>query len=349
MITKKNIGKIVAVFCIFALTSCSKAATSAETINMSLAYAATAVISLLLVICYCAFVRKKDFWMLLLFASVFIVNSGYFALSISKTLGEALLANRISYLGAVFLPLCMLVCIMDICKVNYRKWFLAALTSVSFLVFLLAASPGYLTLYYKDVSLEFVDGMAKLHKVYGPLHFVYMVYLLAFFAFMIISVGISLKAKKPAAINHSPIILTIVFLNICIWYVEQHVYVDFEFLAISYIISELLLLMLHEVIYSHERMLVDTAASQPVSQPEELSPEQEVEYIIQNWRSVSLLTARETDVLKALRLDKKRKDIAAELHVTEHTVKKHTANIFSKLEVSNRSELLDKAKRETSK
>ena len=108
MTRKKSFVYAAAALFSVALTACSKTATSAETSNMSLAYAATAVISLLLVICYCAFVRKKDFWMLLLFASVFIVNSGYFALSISKTLEEALLANRISYLGAVFLRLLFL-------------------------------------------------------------------------------------------------------------------------------------------------------------------------------------------------------------------------------------------------
>jgi DNA-binding CsgD family transcriptional regulator len=40
--------------------------------------------------------------------------------------------------------------------------------------------------------------------------------------------------------------------------------------------------------------------------------------------------------------DKKRKDIADELSVTGHTIKKHTAHIFAKLEVTNRKELHEK-------
>ncbi|MBO5388834.1 MAG: hypothetical protein J6A59_11975, partial [Lachnospiraceae bacterium] len=68
-------------------------------INISIIYGVTAVISLLLAISYCVFIRKKEIWLVWLYFSVFLANLGYFSLSISKTLEEALLANRIAYLG----------------------------------------------------------------------------------------------------------------------------------------------------------------------------------------------------------------------------------------------------------
>lgn len=40
--------------------------------------------------------------------------------------------------------------------------------------------------------------------------------------------------------------------------------------------------------------------------------------------------------------NKKRKDIAEELGITENTVKKHTSHIFAKLGVSSRKELFAK-------
>ena len=89
--------------------------------NMAIAYGITSAAALLLAAGYWSLVKKKNTWLQLLFVSVVIVNCGYFALAISKTLPEALLANRVSYLGSVFLPLCMLMTIMDVCRVNYTK------------------------------------------------------------------------------------------------------------------------------------------------------------------------------------------------------------------------------------
>ena len=41
---------------------------------------------------------------------------------------------------------------------------------------------------------------------------------------------------------------------------------------------------------------------------------------------------------------KKRKEIAETLCISENTVKTHTSNVFSKLEVSTRNELIEKVK-----
>ena len=57
---------------------------------------------------------------------------------------------------------------------------------------------------------------------------------------------------------------------------------------------------------------------------------------------VNQLSNRELDVFRGLLEDKKRKEIAEELCITENTVKKHISSIFAKLEVSTRKELLEK-------
>lgn len=358
------------------LAAGSGAAESAsKAVNMSIAYGITTVLALLLAVGYCALIRKKNVWLLMLHISVVIVNLGYFTLSISKNLPEALLANRISYLGSVFLPLCMLISILDVCHLRYRKRLVGALFCVSVAVFLISASPGYLDCYYKEVSLVFVNGMAKLEKVYGPLHFLYLIYLLAFFGMMIGAILTSILKKKTVSHKHAALLLTIVFLNISIWLVEQLTNSDFEFLAVSYIVSELLLLMLYGMMQDYG-ILPEAAVPHPAPVPaglrqeaavppsaealhEDAAPEagperigvttlscEQIEELMSTWPAVSALTGREADVLRPLLENKKRKDIAADLNITEHTVKKHTANIFSKFEVSSRAELFEKAERE---
>ena len=184
---KQNILKYVSIILLILILQIPCIVFAAETdvvtgnrMSMSVIYGVSTVLSFLLLLGYGALVRKKEIWMLLLFTSVFIINVGYFTLSLSKTLGEALLANRIAYLGSVFLPLFMLMTIAGVCRLRYGKWLLGGLICVSIVVFLIAASPGYLDYYYKEVSLVFVNGVAKLEKVYGSLHKCYYIYLFAY-------------------------------------------------------------------------------------------------------------------------------------------------------------------------
>lgn len=345
---------------------------SGKTANMAYAYAVITGISLFLAIGYGALVKRKELWLLLLFVSVVVVNFGYFSLSVSKTLGEALLANRISYLGSVFLPLCMLMTIMNVCRLRCQKWMIGLLLFCSILVFLLAASPGYLDCYYQDVTLVHINGMSILEKEYGPLHVVYLIYLLTYFSMMLGAIFVSMRKKRTVSHKHAAILLIIVFLNIAIWFIEQQIYWHFEFLSVSYIVSELLLLMLYGMMQDYG-ILVDYAnivlekgeqlQEQPFAEEKQEQPLEEevvseeafsgrlsaerIAEILENWFAAEMLTKREKDVLCSLLENKKRKDIAEELHVTEHTIKKHTANIFAKLNVTCRAELLEKAEKET--
>ena len=98
-----------------------------------------------------------------------VVNIGYMSLSFSSTLNEALLSNRIAYLGSVFLPVSMLMTILKTCKITIPKWTVSVIMLISVIVFLIAASPGYLDIYYKEVTLVNIDGATVLDKVYSKL------------------------------------------------------------------------------------------------------------------------------------------------------------------------------------
>ena len=299
-------------------------------------YGILAGISLMLLVGYGALVKKKEMWLLLLFSSIFLVNVGYFALSVSKTLGEALLANRIAYLGSVFLPFFMLMNIAGVCNHPCKKWVIGMLISINVVVFLIAASPGYADWYYKDVALVFVDGAAKLEKVYGPLHSIYFVFLFSYFALMTGFVFRAIKKKWIGTPKQIFLLLIVVLLNILVWLVEQMISWDFEFLSVSYIISELLLLCLYSMMQDIEEM-------QKLIQPVMVEREQpSLEKIVEYWSDKAGLSPREKDVFRELLTDKKRKDIAEALCVSENTVKTHTSNVFSKMEVSTRNELIEK-------
>lgn len=307
---------------------------------ISILYGIAVAVSLLLIFGYCKLINKKDTWFVLLFTSVLVVNGGYLTMSLSSTLGEALLANRFSYLGSVFLPLCMLMIIMSVCKVKYPKWLTYVLFGVSAVVFVIAASQGYTDWYYSDVSIEFVDGAAKLVKEYGPLHNVYYIYLFTYFLIMTGVIVFAYVRKHVFNWKLAALLLCAVFGNIMIWLVEQMIRGDFEFLSISYIVTELFLLFLYGLLQDHD-IISDLGINQRVF---ELMQDDyiNVDKLVELNPELKELTTREMEVLIPLLEDKKRKEIADELSVTEHTIKKHTAHIFAKLEVSSRKELHEK-------
>ena len=120
---------------------------------MSTVYGVAMAVSLLMIGVYYYVDRKHDKWLLLLFISVAVCDFGYFLLSLSKTLDAALWSNRIAYLGNVFLPFSLLMMIMTLSRFTYHKWLPKVLVAVNTVMLLIAASGGWLPIYYKNVSL----------------------------------------------------------------------------------------------------------------------------------------------------------------------------------------------------
>lgn len=335
------------------LTGCSSV--ESKTASLSIIYGVSAAVSLLLLIGYCFLVRKKDIWFLLLFSCVFVVNVGYLCLSSSGTLEEALLANRISYLGSVFLPFSMLMIILEVCNLRPNKWISTALLCLCGIVFFIAASPGYLDIYYKSVQLEVNNGVAILVKEYGSWHGCYLFYLAGYFSTMLAVIIFASIKKTVSSSMHAVMLLVAVFVNIGVWLLEQFVQIDFEFLSISYIISELFLLglclMLQEFesknkaestsAFSPQETTAVNAVS-PVNRPSSSSPASSLsERCAYFAGQIDGLTPTERRIFRMYLSGKSTKEVLSSMNITENTLKYHNKNIYGKLGVSSRKQLLE--------
>ena len=320
---------------------------------MSTVYGIAMAVSLVMTGIYYYVDRKHDKWLGLLFASVAVCDIGYFVLSLSKSLDAALWANRIAYLGSVFLPFSLLMMIMNLSRFRYPKFIPKALIGLNTVMFLIAASGGILPIYYKDVSLGISDGSAYLIKEYGPLHNLYKVFLFAYFASMVAIIIYTAVKKTVVSTKHSVFLAFVVIGNIATWLVENMIGAGFEFLSISYIVSEGLILFLYGILQDYglaDTQRISDSAVEAV--PENITAtetiksfnEKQIENIFNNWKTLDTLSQREKEVLGFILENKKRKDIAETLFVTESTIKKHTSAIFKKLEITNRTELFEKAK-----
>ena len=317
---------------------------------MSIFYGIVCLISLLLLIFY-YFMRKiREKWLTFLFISIFICNTGYFMISISQNLTFALISNAIAYIGNVFLPFFMLMLILNVCNFKVSKTLINSLLVIGCVILFIATSGGYLPIYYKNVTLEIFESGAKLVKEYGILHNLYFVYLFGYMVAMVTVLIYSMVKKKIKSKMQASFLCVIVFGNILVWLIEQFVYHVFEFLCVSYVLNECLLLFLYGLICELENAnkksedVVLKKVDLSILEFDDKMTLEQVAFVFKIWQDIKTLTKREREVLKHILLGEKRKEIAQKLFISDSSVRNHTTNLFKKLKVENRKSLFEKVR-----
>ena len=311
---------------------------------MTTGYAICLIAAVGLLIAYSVMVKTKEFWLTMLHVCVAVVNLGYLLMSLANTVEFALIGNDVAYLGSVFLSMCMFLTIVRLCGFEIKKAHVITCVSLGALMFAIVASSPMLPLYYKSVDIEMIDGAAKLVKEYGVLHPVYLVYLLGYFATMIGTIIHSVRKKKIGNPKLAGFIAAIVCSNIVMWLFEKMVNWEYEFLSVTYISSEFLLLivywMLHDYVHKNEvpsPVIVEEKA--PIIIVDNMTRAEKIKTILASLPEDTVLSTRQMDILERILDYKSRKEIAVELHLSENTVKTHTGMLYKALGVSGRDEI----------
>ena len=319
-----------------------------KTGDLTIVYGVVAMLSVLLAIGYFFWDRKRDRQFLALFGCVAAVNCGYFLLSVCSSLAVAKLANGLSYFGAAFSMLVMLRIILEVCQMRKRKWLDYLLGGITTAAFVLAASGDWMGLYYRAMYLETVNGMTVLEKEYGPLHILYTLYLVAYLLLMITVIAYAARKRRLHSPKYALFLFMAVFLNIGVWAVEQAVEVHFEFLSVSYIATELLLLLIYGVLYDYGIIHPETGLvsvqmlTQLNARPEpsgQLPPGME-ELFDSFAKKVHTLSLAEHRILNYYISGYETSEIPDLAFISIHTVKKHNRSIYQKLEIASRDELM---------
>ena len=310
-------------------------------------YSIILVLSLLLPIGYYPFLKRGrgESWLLLLFLSVSVVNLGYLLLSVARSVGFALFANKVAYFGQVFVPLSMLMLISKLSGFKTPRWVTGVLIALAMLMFSLVLTTGHTDWYYSSVELTVVNGAAKLVKEYGPLHPVNLIYVLLYFLAMALVICFSRIRGKGRSLKLACLMLAVVFVNVGGWVVEKLIKWNFEFLSVSYLMSELVFFFVYwllEDYVSKEELPANADAHGRMSVifVDSEDRREKVERIVASLPDGTVLTPRQIDVLEGILAGRSRKEIAFDLHLSENTVKMHTRALFKALGVSTREEII---------
>ena len=140
--------------------------------------------------------RHFDVHITLVFVLVPVVNLGFLLLSRAQDLGEALLANKITYLGGCFLQLMILLAVFSLCHIRAGRWFRSGLLLLSTGVYLFVLVQGDSGLFYRSVSFLRENGEYVLRRVYGPVHHVFVGVVILYFALSLGAIVYAFLKKK---------------------------------------------------------------------------------------------------------------------------------------------------------
>jgi DNA-binding CsgD family transcriptional regulator len=156
------------------------------------------------------------------------------------------------------------------------------------------------------------------------------------------------RSKRIVSVPYTAFLAAAVALNMGVWAVEQVIDVDFEFLSVSYVVTEVMLLLIYHMLREYgiiqpcgtlvSVQMLTKLHTQAVF-PGQLPPD--MDQLFSSFVSkAKSLTSAERRILQYNIEGHETADVPDLAFISIHTVKKHNRSIYQKLEVSSRDELM---------
>jgi len=186
--------------------------------------------------------RHFDIHLTLVFVLVPVINLSYVFLESSRTLGEALNAQRMTYIGGCFLQLMIMLAIFSLCDIRLSRPLKALFMVLSTASFILALTMGQSPFFYADVSFD--EATRVLHKTYGPLHTVVMVLEVLYFLMGIAAILYAFMRRNQ--VSRKTLTLLLLPQAICMfaYFGGRSLFPNIELLPAAYTLSQLIYLVL---------------------------------------------------------------------------------------------------------
>jgi DNA-binding CsgD family transcriptional regulator len=235
----------------------------------------------------------------------------------------------------------MFMIISKLCGFAYKKWFLGILIGLAVIMYAIVFTTGWLDWYYTNATLEFENGSAYLVKEYGVLHPTNLIYVVAYFVAMLATCILSFVRKKDASQKLAGFMLAIVLGNVGMWIVEKITTWNFELLAATYFMSVLAYFFVYLLLQDYIRKVdVPMPEKTRVIVLDSIPKAERLERALSLLPQGKTLTTRQMEMLDGLLDGKSQKEIAADLHISESTVKWHFGILYTTLNVSGKDEIL---------
>ncbi len=210
--------------------------------DISLYYEILFTLSLILSMAY-VFVWHKHFdvHITILYVLIPIVNMGYVFRIQSENLEEALMANKLVYLGGCYLILFVLLSILELCDINVSRKFSVVLILISTVIYSFALSTGDYDIFYKSVSFDISDP-THLAKEYAFGHTCFYIMVIAYFVAGLVAIIYSLKMKSQVSDKTLWLLFMTQSIAIVAFFIGKVVTIRYELTPLAYVIAQIIFL-----------------------------------------------------------------------------------------------------------
>jgi len=235
---------------------------------MTLYYLVTAVLAVcnLAIVVFTYEIKKINHYILLLLFFMALSNGGYLSIALSTDVHEAILANKIAYLGGCFAPLITLLLTCAVCNYKLAPWLKTALYLYSCGVYAMVMTIGISDLYYTETYLEKYKDVSVLGHSYGIGHNFFYILL---YGYMVVGVFLLVRniiKRKAVSQKNLWVMITIILVNSILFLVGRAMFPELEVMPLLYVIVGWILLYMYQrgIVYNIDDNIANSFGKQEI-------------------------------------------------------------------------------------
>lgn len=188
--------------------------------------------------------KQHNVYFSAVFYAIVVANFGHLLLALSCSLEGVIVANKVCYLGACFLPMFLFFAILRLCKFTLPLWARSLIVMFCMVVFGLSLTVGYSDIYYASVEYISVNGIANYIPVFGPAHVLWNILLLGFVISDVAVIAYAALRRNNVSYKNLIALASIQAVTIGSFIVARHMQNDMLLMPLVYIIDEVILLVI---------------------------------------------------------------------------------------------------------
>ncbi len=141
--------------------------------------------------------RHFDVHITLVFVLSPITNLGFSLYSRAQNLEEALVAQKLSYIGGSFLVMFIMFMVFSLCHIKLNRFVRVLCMTVSSLCYCSALTIGHSDMFYQgNAKFKIINNSAYVEKTYGPMHTVFFAVVIVYFSLTVFGIVYSYLKKN---------------------------------------------------------------------------------------------------------------------------------------------------------